>query len=55
MSRDTLLEVFEHLPADEKCAFTEEVRRRLLPFNPGPLAEEEIGTASDALLHSLDN
>ena len=36
MSSDTqaLLEAFEHLPVEEKRAFTEEVLRRSLPFSP---------------------
>ena len=57
MSRDTqaLLEAFEHLPAEEKRAFTEEVLRRALPFDSGPLADEEIGAASDALWQSLED
>jgi hypothetical protein len=57
MSRDTqaLLEAFEHLPADEKRAFTEEVLRRSLPFDSGPLADDEIGAASDAPWQSLDD
>jgi hypothetical protein len=56
MSRDTqaLLEAFEHLPAEEKRAFTDEVLRRSLPFDSGPLADEEVGIASDALWQSLD-
>ena len=56
MSRDTqaLLEAFEHLPAEEKRAFTDEVLRRSLPFDSGPLADKEIGAASDALWKSLD-
>jgi hypothetical protein len=57
MSRDTqaLLEAFEHLPAEEKRAFTEEVLRRSLPFDSGPLADDEIGAASDALFASLQD
>lgn len=56
MSRETqaLIEAFDHLPAEEKRAFTEEVLRRSLPFDSGPLADEEIGAASDALWQSLD-
>ena len=56
MSRDTqaLLEAFDHLPAEEKCAFTEEVLRRSLSFDSGPLADEDIGAGSDALWQSLD-
>ncbi|MBZ5545727.1 MAG: hypothetical protein LAO07_18960 [Acidobacteriia bacterium] len=57
MSRETqaLLEAFEHLPADEKRLFTHEVLRRSLPFDSGPLADEEIGAASAALFESLDH
>ncbi len=57
MSDETqaLLEAFEQLPADEKRAFTEEVLRRSLPFDSGPLADEEIGGASAALFDSLEN
>jgi hypothetical protein len=56
MSRETqlLLEAFEHLPAEEKRAFTEEVLRRSLPFDSGPLAEGEIGSASAALFEWLE-
>jgi hypothetical protein len=56
MSRDTqaLLDAFDHLPAEEKRAFTDEVLRRSLPFDSGPLADEEIGAASDVLWQSLD-
>jgi hypothetical protein len=49
-----LLEAFESLPAAEKRAFTEEVLRRSLPFDSGPLPDEEIAAASDALFASLD-
>ena len=56
MSRDpqALLEAFEHLPAEEKRAFTEELLRRSLPFDSRPLEDEEIGTASSALFASLE-
>jgi hypothetical protein len=56
MTRETtaLLDAFEHLPAEEKRAFTEEVLRRFLPFDSGPLEDEEIGAASAALFQSLD-
>lgn len=49
-----LLEAFEHLPPEEKRAFTEEVLRRSLPFDSGPVSDEEIGAASSALFDSLD-
>src|SRR5690242_14394925 len=44
MSRETeaLLDAFDHLPADEKRAFTEEVLRRSMPYDSGPIADEEI-------------
>jgi hypothetical protein len=57
MSNETqaLLQAFEHLPAEEKRAFTEEVLRRSLPFDSGAIADQEIGAASAALFESLDN
>jgi hypothetical protein len=56
MSRETeaLLEAFEQLPAEEKRAFTGEALRRSLPFDSGPLENEEIGAVSSALFESLD-
>ena len=56
MSRDTeaLLDAFEHLPVEEKRAFTHEVLRRSLPFDSGRLEDEEIGIASAALFESLE-
>lgn len=56
MSRDTtaLLEAFEQLPTEEKRTFADEILRRLLPWDSGPLADGEIGSASDALFAALD-
>ncbi|OFW33139.1 MAG: hypothetical protein A3J28_14055 [Acidobacteria bacterium RIFCSPLOWO2_12_FULL_60_22] len=56
MTRETttLLQAFESLPAEEKRAFAQEVLRRSLPFDSGPLADEEIDAASAALFESLD-
>jgi hypothetical protein len=56
MSRDTqgLLEAFEHLPAEEKRVFTEVLLRRSLPFDSGPLEDEEMDAASAALFESLE-
>lgn len=56
MSRETqaLLEAFEHLPAEERLAFTGEVLRRSLPFDSGPIEDEEIGAVSATLFESLD-
>jgi hypothetical protein len=55
MSIDTeaLLGAFQHLPVEEKRAFTQEGLRRSLPFDSGPLEDEEIGAASAALFESL--
>ena len=55
MSHETqlLLEAFEHLPEEEKRAFTKEVLRRSLPFDSGPLEDEELNAASAALFESL--
>ena len=56
MSRESqaLLEAFEHLSAEEKCALADEILRRSLTFNSGPLADEEIGSAAAALFQSFD-
>jgi len=56
MSRDTevLLDAFEHLPVEEKRAFTHEVLRRSLPFDSGALEDDEISAASAALFKSLE-
>ncbi len=56
MNRETttLLEAFEALPAEEKRTFAEEILRRSLPFDSGPLENEEIGAASAALFEALD-
>lgn len=49
-----LLEAYEALLAEEKRAFADEVLRRSLPFDSGPLENEEIGAASAALFESLE-
>jgi hypothetical protein len=56
MSRDTeaLLDAFEHHPLEDKRPFPQEVLRRSLPFDSGPLEDEEIGAASAALFESLE-
>jgi hypothetical protein len=43
MSRQTanLLEAFEALPEEEKRVFTAEFLRRAIPFDSGPLDENE--------------
>jgi hypothetical protein len=58
MSKQTvqLLEAFDALPIDDKQAFAVEVLRRTreLPFDSGPIADEEIGEAGKALFGFLD-
>ena len=49
-----LLEEFEHLPADEKRAFTNEVLRRSLPFRFRAAGGWKFSLASSALFESLD-
>jgi len=51
-----LLEAFEALPQSDKQAFAIEVLRRTreLPFDSGPIADEEIGETGRALSVFLD-
>lgn len=51
-----LLQAFEALPPDDKQAFAVEVLRRTreLPFDSGPLSDEEIGDAGRSLFAFLD-
>ncbi len=49
-----LLEAFDALPPDEKRAFTVEFFRRAIPFDSGPLEDEETAQAADDLLAMLD-
>ena len=60
MSRQTtqLLEAFEALPEEEKRTFTVEFLRRAIPFDSGPLDDEETAHAADesfGLLHTEEN
>ncbi|MDQ6758627.1 MAG: hypothetical protein M3Z32_02030 [Acidobacteriota bacterium] len=56
MSKQTaqLLEAFEVLPEDEKRIFTAEFLRRAIPFNSGPLDDEETAHAAGELFAQLD-
>lgn len=51
-----LLEAFEALPPGERQAFAVEVLRRTrdLPFDSGPISDEEIGEAGRSLFAFLD-
>ena len=57
MSAETqaLLNAFEHLPPEEKKLFALEVLRRSLPFDSGPLSDDEIGAASNDLFRLLED
>ena len=50
-----LLEAFEALPDDEKRSFAGEILRRSLPFDSGPLEDEEVAKAAGVLSQSLEN
>lgn len=56
MSRQTsqLLEAFDALPTEEQRAFTAELLRRTIPFDSGPLDDEETAHAADGILGLLD-
>jgi hypothetical protein len=51
-----LLDAFDSLPAGDKQTIAVEILRRTrdLPFDSGPLADEEIGEAGKALFGFLD-
>jgi hypothetical protein len=49
-----LLEAFEALPDEEKRVFTAELLRRAMPFDSGPLDDEETAHAADDLLALMD-
>jgi hypothetical protein len=49
-----LLEAFEALPEKEKRCFTVEFLRRAVPFDSGPLDDEETVRAADDLFALLD-
>jgi hypothetical protein len=49
-----LLDAFDALPAEEKRIFTAEFLRRAIPFDSGPLDDEETAHAADNLFSVLD-
>ena len=51
-----LLDAFDALPSDDKQAFVVEILRRTreLPFDSGPLADDEIGEAGKAVFELFD-
>ena len=57
MSRRTIefLDAFESLAPEEKQVFTAEFLRRAVPFDSGPLDDEETAQAADSLLKVLDS
>ena len=56
MSRQTsqLLEALDALPTEEQRAFTAEFLRRAIPFDSGPLDDEETAHAADQIFSILD-
>ena len=58
MSEQTaqLLDAFEALPSDDKQVFAVEIMRRTreLPFDSGPITDEEIGEAGEVVFALLD-
>jgi hypothetical protein len=56
MSRQTsqLLEAFEALPLEEQREFTAAFFRRAIPFDSGPLDDDETASAADQLFALLD-
>ncbi len=49
-----LLEAFEALPEEEKRVFTVEFLRRAVPFDSGPLDDEETARSADELFAASD-
>ena len=49
-----LVDAFDALPAEEKRIFTAEFFRCVIPFDSGPLDDEETAHAADALFALLD-
>jgi hypothetical protein len=49
-----LLDAFEALPEDEKRVFTAEFLRRAIPFDSGPIDDQETAHAADELFALLD-
>jgi len=49
-----LLDAFEALPEEEKRIFTAAFLRRAIPFDSGPLDDEETAHAADSLFAVLD-
>jgi hypothetical protein len=49
-----LLEAFDALPAEEKRVFTAEFLRKTIPFDSGPLDDQETADAADSLFAMLD-
>jgi hypothetical protein len=49
-----LLEAFDALPAEEKRVFTAEFLRKTIPFDSGPLDDQETADAADSLFAMID-
>jgi hypothetical protein len=49
-----LLDAYEALAPPEKRAFTAEFLKRVIPFDSGPLDDEETAHATDQILAALE-
>ena len=49
-----MLEAFDALPTEDQRAFTAEFFRRALPFDSGPLTDDETARAADEVFSMLD-
>ena len=50
-----LLEAFESLPDEDKRIFAGEFLRRVIPYDSGPLDDEETAHAADQIMAALDS
>ena len=48
------MEAFDALPAEEKRVFTAAFLRKTIPFDSGPLDDQETTDAADSLFATLD-
>ncbi|MFN7544731.1 MAG: hypothetical protein ACK5TN_18275 [Acidobacteriota bacterium] len=49
-----MLEAFDSLPSQQQRAFTADFLRRAIPFDSGPLDDEESARAAEEIFNMLD-
>lgn len=49
-----LLTAFEALPSEERHAFLNEALRLVMPYDSGPLDDEEFASVGDEIMAALD-